>query len=68
MAQNCRANPFDALGLHPDGKPDRVVEIKFQPTTGSPMALFSLRNDTPTYTRVERRDPVGAYDTGCRNK
>jgi hypothetical protein len=54
-----------ALGLRPDGKPDRVVEIRYQPATEPPMALFGLRSNTPTYIRVERRDPVGAYETGA---
>ena len=29
---------FSALGLRPDGKPDRAVEIKFQSASEPPMA------------------------------
>jgi hypothetical protein len=53
----------EALGFHPDGVSDSVVEIIYQPVD-SLLGLLGLRRLRPTYIRFERLNPIGAYETG----
>lgn len=49
------------LGLKPDGTPDGVVEIVYQPV--KPFIKF-LSRDRPIYIRLDRANPTGGYETG----
>jgi hypothetical protein len=51
------------LGLRADGRPDGVIEIRFQRTT-PPLSYAGLRPDSPAYIQLVRFDPVSAYHTG----
>jgi hypothetical protein len=52
-----------ALGLHPDRKQDGTVEIVYR-WSQPPLTLLGLRDPNPTYIRLERQNPLGAYETG----
>ena len=52
-----------ALGLSPDGVPDGVVEIDYQPVK-SPLSFVRRHVPRPIYIRLERMNPNGAHETG----
>jgi hypothetical protein len=52
-----------ADGFHPDGVPDGVVEIVYQPVN-APLSWLGLHRLCRTYIRLERLNPIGAYETG----
>jgi hypothetical protein len=54
------------LGLHPDGRSDGVVELHYRDRRSrSPAMLLGLIKKSPTYIRLERQQPFGAYETGA---
>ena len=53
-----------SLGLHPDGKPDGIVEFSFEPAPPPPLAYIGVPGDHEIYIRLDRLNPGGAYDTG----
>lgn len=52
------------LGLKPDGKPDGVLEIRFQDLT-PPLTYLGLGIGRDTAVQLARRRPDAAYHTGA---
>lgn len=54
-----------SLGLHPDGKPDGIVEFSYEPAPPPPLTYIGVpvgKHDL--YIRFDRLNPGGANDTG----
>jgi len=52
------------LGLKPDGQPDGVLEVSFEPIT-PPLSRLGLKISRDTLVQLGRRDPDAAYHTGA---
>jgi len=54
-----------SLGLHPDGKPDGIVEFSYEPAPPPPLTYIGVPADKrDLYIRFDRLNPAGANDTG----
>lgn len=52
------------LGLAPDGRPDGIVEVRFEEST-PPLAHLGLKIGRDTLVQLARRNPDAAYHTGA---
>ena len=54
------------LGLEPDGRPDGVVEVRFE-RIAAPLTYLGLKVGRDTSVQLGRRNPDAAYHTGAFN-